>query len=446
MNNSISADTQAILLVTAPLILGRAGESADRLTPGEYGRLASCLREGQRRPGDLLTEDPQEILAGQDPGIDPARLTRLLARGFLLSQAIEHWSARALWVVSRADESYPRRLRERLKDGSPPILYGCGDRTLLESGGLAVVGSRNVDEALIEYTQGVGRLVAQAGHVLISGGARGIDRASMQGAIDEGGRVVGVLADSLERNALNHENRRLLMDGQLTLISPYDPAAGFNVGNAMQRNKLIYALAEAALVVSSDFNKGGTWAGAVEQLSKLRYVPIYARNATGPEPGLDALRRKGALAWPDPASAKAMRAVIEQGGPDVEQTPVQCQFTLETGQAPDQHDRVADSEAPLLPSSEDARGSQTEIVQFAGAESADGERERILTALQTTCTEAELVESLGMKRGPLREWLKRLVGEGSVVKRVPPPTYEVRRAGLFEIQPTPAPKRRASKE
>ena len=36
----------------------------------------------------------------------------------------------------------------------------------------------------------------------------------------------------------------------------------------MQRNKLIYALADAALVVNSDYEKGGTWAGAVEQLER----------------------------------------------------------------------------------------------------------------------------------------------------------------------------------
>jgi hypothetical protein len=41
----------------------------------------------------------------------------------------------------------------------------------------------------------------------------------------------------------------------------------------MQRNKLIYALADAALVVTSDFQKGGTWAGAIEQLERLAFIP-----------------------------------------------------------------------------------------------------------------------------------------------------------------------------
>jgi predicted Rossmann fold nucleotide-binding protein DprA/Smf involved in DNA uptake len=41
-------------------------------------------------------------------------------------------------------------------------------------------------------------------------------------------------------------------------VSPYDPSAGFNVGHAMQRNKVIYALADAVLVIRAEFEKGGT--------------------------------------------------------------------------------------------------------------------------------------------------------------------------------------------
>ena len=84
---------------------------------------------------------------------------------------------------------------------------------------------------------------------------------------------MGVLADSLDKAVMRREHREALMDGRLALITSYDPAARFIVGHAMQRNKLIYALADSALVVSSDYEKGGTWARAVEQLepiSKLR--------------------------------------------------------------------------------------------------------------------------------------------------------------------------------
>ncbi|MFH1604586.1 MAG: DNA-processing protein DprA, partial [Pseudomonadota bacterium] len=310
MSSSLSPNTQAILLLTAPLIAGRTAPSPDLLTPGEYRRLARFLRDGQRQPADLLAPDAPPWLGECQHLIGGDRLQRLLARGFLLSQAVEHWQARAIWVISRADAEYPQRLKGRLRDQAPPIMYGCGDASILERGGLAVVGSRHVDEVLVEYTENIGRLMANARRSVISGGARGIDQAAMRGALEAGGKVVGVLADSLERVALQREHRDFLMASQLVVTSPYDPSSGFNVGNAMQRNKLIYALADAALVVNSDFEKGGTWAGAVEQLDKLRLVPIYVRTTEPAGKGLAALRRKGALPWPDPQTPETIAELL----------------------------------------------------------------------------------------------------------------------------------------
>jgi predicted Rossmann fold nucleotide-binding protein DprA/Smf involved in DNA uptake len=277
MTPTLSPNTQAILLLTAPLLTGRSSSTPDLLTSSEYKRLARHLREIQHQPADLVSPDAEELLRACQHLIDEDRLRRLLGRGFLLSQVIERWQARAIWVVSRADTDYPRRLKARLREDAPAVLYGCGDISLLETGGLAVVGSRHVDDALIDYALSVGHLAARANRTVISGGAKGIDQAAMRAALEAGGNVCGVLADSLEKTTMNREHRNLLLEGQLTLISPFDPSAGFNVGNAMQRNKLIYALADASLVVSSDVEKGGTWAGAIEQLDKLRFVPIYVR-------------------------------------------------------------------------------------------------------------------------------------------------------------------------
>lgn len=310
MSMSLSPNTQAILLLTAPLIVGRAEGSPELLTPGEYKRLARFLHEKNHQPAALLLPEVQDLLSGGQQLIDCDRLKRLLARGFLLSQAIERWQTRGIWVVSHADAEYPKRLKTRLNDDAPPVLYGCGDMAILDTGGLAVVGSRHVDEALVAYSEDIGRLVAKARRTLVSGGARGIDQAAMRGALETGGKVVGILADNLERLSLNREHRNFLMAGQLLLASPYDPVAGFNVGHAMQRNKLIYALADSALVVSSDYKKGGTWAGAVEQLEKLQLVRIYVRSNGKTGKGLEALRHKGALPWPNPETPEELVEVL----------------------------------------------------------------------------------------------------------------------------------------
>ncbi len=321
MIRTLSANTQAILLLTAPLIVGDRDRSIELLTLTEYKKLAGVLRERGAEPADLLGSNAADILDGCKSAADISRLEQLLARGFLLSQAVERWSARAIWVVSRADPEYPKRIGTRLKEEAPLVLFGCGDSQLLETGGLAVVGSRDVDIELLEYAQGIGALAAESQCTLISGGARGIDVTAMRGASVAGGRVIGVLADSLERAALAPDHREGLIDGKLVLISPYDPAAGFNVGNAMQRNKVIYALADAALVVSSDFEKGGTWSGAVEQLERHKSIPVFVRTGPNAGKGIEALRQKGAVVWPDPRDHASFQATLSVRLPMTEQQP-----------------------------------------------------------------------------------------------------------------------------
>jgi len=419
MSMSLLPNTQAILLLTAPLIAGRAEPSSDLLTPSEYKRLARFLRDKQRQPADLLAPDDRELLAECQQLIDNDRLNRLLARGFLLSQAIERWQTRAIWVVSRADADYPRRLKTRLKDDAPPILYGCGDAAILNTGGLAVVGSRHVDDALLAYTENIGQLAAKAQCTLVSGGARGIDQAAMRGALEAGGRVVGVLADSLERAALNRENRNLLMDGQLVLISPYDPIAGFNVGHAMQRNKLIYALADAALVVSSDYEKGGTWAGAVEQLEKLRLVPVYVRSNGETGKGLEALRRKGALLWPNPETQEALvETLAAEVGPS-KGIQVQKEFFTSVCEEPKQACEISQNSSPI----NDSFPLLSVESPLAPADELFAKVRELLGKMKTPKTDAEVAADLQVSKSQAKEWLQRLVKEGVMEKHTRPVRY-----------------------
>ncbi len=400
MTPVLSPNTKAILLLTAPLIAGRGTASPELLTPGEYKRLARHLREIQHQPADLVSSDSSNLLRACQSVIDESRLQRLLGRGFLLSQAIERWQARAIWVVSRADAEYPRRLKTRLREDAPAILYGCGDIGLLESGGLAVVGSRHVDDALIDYTMAVGRLAAQAKRTLVSGGAKGIDRAAMDGALEAGGKVSGILANHLERTAMNREHRNLLLDGKLVLTSPYDPGAGFNVGNAMQRNKLIYALADASLVVSSDLDKGGTWTGAIQQLDKLKFVPVYVRSTGDSSAGLDALRKKGAFPWPNPQDVDSFEAVFNAA-------------------MPISADTAAKPTPGIRPEATSIECSPAEAL-FAVV------REVTQHLLKAPMKESEIAAALDVSNAQAKAWLQRLVEMGDVEKKVRPVRYVIK--------------------
>jgi len=456
MRPALSANTQAILLLTAPLIDGRGSTSSDLLTPGEYKRLARHLRETQRQPSDLLSPNASELVRMYEPVIDPSRLERLLGRGFLLSQVIERWQSRAIWVVSRADAEYPRRLKARLREDAPAIIYGCGDMAVLELGGLAVVGSRHVNASLVNYTISVGQLVARAGRALVSGGAKGIDRAAMRGALDAGGKVCGVLADGLEQASMNRDHRSFLLDGQLVLISPYDPSAGFNVGNAMQRNKVIYALADVSLVVNSDLKKGGTWTGAVEQLDKLKLVPVYARSGGDSCPGLEALHGKGAILWPNPQDASELEAVFQHAAswhatlvptlPGLFAKPGSSETsTLDTdGVVPALGVGAQDSRWPQShslsvheargsavgsDSNEESRVAQEPLavsnVLFATV------RDLLRRVLTSPKRDAEVADALGVSKTQAKAWLRRLVTEGVVRQQRKPPGYVLTSGHLF---------------
>jgi DNA processing protein len=417
MIGSLSPNTQAILLLTAPLNVGRGDRSTELLTLHEYKQLARFLRAKGREPADLLASDRADILDACPASLLGDRLKRLLDRGFLLSQAVEQWNARAIWVLSRADAQYPKRFKARLKDDAPPILYGCGDSNLLEAGGLAVVGSRNATDALIECTEEIGRLAARTRCTVISGAARGIDQAAMRGALQCNGTAIGVAADSLGRMVTNREQRNYLHAGNLVLISPYDPSAGFNVGHAMQRNKLIYALADAALVVSADFEKGGTWAGAIEQLERYRQITVYVRVSDKADKSLDALARRGARHWPNPMTPEELTHVLTDrasssntSGPQLE-LPVSGDLPLNT-ESGTQH--VA--EEITMPVAGDDR-------PIAPAEALFATVRALLENIDPPKTDEEIAAELNISKIQARQWLDRLVEEGQLDKLSRPTRY-----------------------
>ncbi len=73
----------------------------------------------------------------------------------------------------------------------------------------------------------------------------------MLGALVNNGNAIGVLSDGLFQKSISQTFRKYLSEGNLAFVSPYYPDAGFNVGNAMGRNKYIYCLSIAAIVVHS---------------------------------------------------------------------------------------------------------------------------------------------------------------------------------------------------
>ena len=179
---------------------------------------------------------------------------------------------------------------------------------LMRKIGGAVVSSRHLDKAGQDFAERIGGACAQLGKVLYSGGAKGADAVIMKATLDARGCEVGILAGSLEEAAQNREYRTALQRSDSCLATPYSPGAGFSIGAAIGRNKLIYALADYAIEVASNAQKGGTWAGAIEAL-KAQWVTVFVLNYPQMPEGNKLLIEQGAKRCPNNLPADPRRLI-----------------------------------------------------------------------------------------------------------------------------------------
>lgn len=440
----LSPTAQATLLLTS--YFSRASsESAKPLTNAEWGRFALWLKEKSTTPADLLVADPKALLQGwHDARISAERIIELLNRGHSLALAMEKWQRAGLWVVTRSDPEYPKRLKQRLKTDSPPVLFGCGNKALLNAGGLAVIGSRNASESDLAFTDQVGAKAAAEGIAIVSGGARGVDETAMLGAMKQGGVVIGVMADSLLKAATSSKWRKGLMDDHAVLVSPFYPEAGFSAGNAMARNKYIYCLADSSLVIHSG-KKGGTLNGAEENLKKA-WVPLWVKQTTDKDAANANLVTKGGR-WleADTQAFKIAELMCNEGGPvnqvkeqmgDLFSVPAQPELFFEAESNPEPEsgpEEVVEPEREIVVSE-----SQTKIQdipqQTAESDAAPtgpidfyqlftSELQRLA---EKPVTVEELIESTQLNKSQLTEWLKRAVDDEQVKKLNRPVRYQVK--------------------
>lgn len=435
---NLSSTAQATLLLTSYFTKAR-GEDARPLTNKEWGRFALWLKDKDISPADLLAADPKALLNGwHDARISTDRIVELLNRGHSLALAVEKWHRAGLWVVTRSDPEYPRRLKHRLKTDSPPVLFGCGNKAFLDAGGLAVIGSRNASDADLAFTDQVGAKAATEGIAIVSGGARGVDESAMLGAIKQGGVVIGVMADSLLKAATSSKWRKGLMDSHVVLLSPFYPEAGFNAGNAMARNKYIYCLSDSALVIHSG-KKGGTLNGAEENLKKA-WVPLWVKPTTDKDAANAALVAKGGRWLEADAQSLAISDLIKTDSNVAKQVEeekidlfsIPAQPELFSGGEPNSKTEATEA-GPDTKGKEPKVDSSTLSGQIVETEASPLKPvdfyQLFITEIQrlakSPVTVEELIDSTGLHKSQLHDWLKRAVEEGVVKKLNRPVRYQL---------------------
>ncbi len=416
---NLTQNTQAVILLTVHFING-SDKDVQPLTPTEWGRFAAWLNNRKMSPGDLLSGNLKQKLSDwSDRQITIERLDDLLNRGMAMGVALEKWQRSGLWVVTRGDDEYPQKLKKRLQRNAPPLFFGAGNRRLFNTSGLAVVGSRHVSEAEINYCRELGGRAAEQGITIVSGGARGADENAMLGALEAGGTAIGFLADRLLQASSSKKYREYIVRNDLLLVSSYNPEAGFNVGNAMGRNKYIYCQSDAAVVIRSD-TKGGTWNGALENL-KQGWVPLWVRPNDDPKSGNRQLVEKGA-GWLGSSAPELVNiGCLLKGGKQVRKSTQSSFLENEYASESPEQNYGNKNEKTSNPVKNRAKSENTVPAEASLYELFCWKLKKL--AGKKSFSKSELREKFELVPSQLEAWLKKAVEDGLLIKKKNPVRY-----------------------
>jgi DNA processing protein len=187
-------------------------------------------------------------------------------------------------VVTYRDPCYPALLRE-IAD-YPPYLYVKGELTAIGPA-IAIVGSRRASGYGLMTSARLARELARQGVTVVSGMARGIDAAAHRGALEGGGKSIGVLGCGIDI-VYPTENRRLFaaMAEQGALISEFPFGTLPLPENFPKRNRLISGISSGVLVVEATAQSGSliTAETALEQGRDVFAIPgnINSETSRGP--------------------------------------------------------------------------------------------------------------------------------------------------------------------
>ena len=226
------------------------------LTTAQLRILAGRVKAAEKDTTDreLCVEDLLALGYGREMA---GRILNLLGEEELLRYYCCRGEKQHCHPLTRLTMGYPRQLRAKLGEETPGCLWYKGDVSLLSQPMVALVGSRDLSENNRHFAKEVGRQAALQGYVLVSGNARGADQAAQNACLQHGGKVICVIADSLEEKRERDNVLYLSEDG-------FD--CEFSAQRAISRNRVIHALAGRTFVAQSGLYAGGTWDGTAKNL------------------------------------------------------------------------------------------------------------------------------------------------------------------------------------
>jgi DNA processing protein len=196
-------------------------------------------------------------------------------------------------TLEPGDSRYPSVLRDIFGALLPPAISFIGNLDIMGEKGVGFCGSRQASECGIQTTSDCARQLGEAGAVVVSGYAPGVDMAAHEAALAVGGKTLIILAEGIGHFRIKKSIRENWDWKRVLVLSHYPSNAVWRADRAMERNKLIVGLSNAVIVVEAR-DKGGTLnAGfCALQMKRPLFVAVYD-NMNGGKEGNEILLREG---------------------------------------------------------------------------------------------------------------------------------------------------------
>jgi DNA processing protein len=263
-------------------------------------------------------------------------------RGFDEQRYLDALRQKGIRWLSRSAPAFPCGLASIF---DPPVgifVRGAEDEELLERAAVAIVGARSCSSYGASVARTLGRELAAAGLVVVSGLARGVDGEAHRGALESRGPTVAVLGCGVDRMypAAHAELARRVMERGL-IVSEYAPGVEPAPWRFPARNRVIAGLAAATVVVEARERSGALITAdlALEEGREVFAVPGEITSALSA--GTNALLRIGATALTSAADVLDAYGLVAAEGESVELSPSAERVLAELRDRPAAADELA---------------------------------------------------------------------------------------------------------
>ena len=308
MIDSLSQNTDVILLLYADL---ESAPACTPLGPEEFSRLRKVLKQ-QKLEFHALMDASTAQQAARDAQIPHPRLQGLLSsdRRSTLRDSLSRWEDQKIWTWVLGDRSFP----EKYQNEGPPVLFGIGDKNILNSKGLAIFGPDSIPERRIHQACRIAVNAAEKGQPILLAGNLRMSKRIMSAVEKQAGQIIWILPHRHQKQQLKLLYYQMIRNHRLVVMTTQSPTVPEESDSPSTVGLLTAGLADEILYVDGSNIKDEkkrtdrfkTTVAAPEHAERCRLLHGQMMSPEGrnlAEKGIELWAEKGESKSGDPGSS-----------------------------------------------------------------------------------------------------------------------------------------------